>query len=44
MEQGIGNQIMVSPAHPYTKRLIASLPVPDPVEQAVRREAFLKAL
>ncbi len=44
VEEGIGNQIMGSPAHPYTKRLIASLPVPDPVEQAVRREAFLKAL
>ena len=44
VEEGIGSQIMGAPAHPYTKRLIASLPVPDPVEQAIRREAFLKAL
>ncbi|MDO5744138.1 MAG: ABC transporter ATP-binding protein [Micrococcaceae bacterium] len=43
VEEGIGSQIMGAPAHPYTKRLIASLPVPDPVEQAIRREAFLKA-
>jgi peptide/nickel transport system ATP-binding protein len=35
---------MGDPHHPYTRRLIASLPVPDPVEQAVRREAFLKAV
>lgn len=38
VEQGIGQQIMSTPGHHYTKRLIASLPVPDPVEQAVRRE------
>ncbi len=31
---------MGSPQHEYTKRLIASLPVPDPPdEQARRREA-----
>jgi peptide/nickel transport system ATP-binding protein len=39
VEQGIGNQVMGSPQHDYTKRLIASLPVPDPDEQARRREA-----
>ena len=39
VEQGIGNHVMSSPQHDYTKRLIASLPVPDPVEQARRREA-----
>jgi peptide/nickel transport system ATP-binding protein len=44
VEEGIGNQVMGDPQHPYTRRLIASLPVPDPVEQAVRREAFLKAV
>ena len=43
VEEGIGNQVMGDPQHPYTRRLIASLPVPDPVEQAVRREAFLRA-
>ena len=43
VEEGIGSQVMGSPAHPYTKRLIASLPVPDPIEQEARRIAFLKA-
>ncbi len=37
VEQGIGNQIMGNPQHDYTKRLIASLPVPNPAEQAERR-------
>ncbi|GAA1861659.1 ABC transporter ATP-binding protein [Paeniglutamicibacter psychrophenolicus] len=44
VEEGIGNQVMGDPQHPYTRRLIASLPVPDPAEQAIRREAFLKAV
>lgn len=39
VEQGIGSQIMGAPQHEYTKRLIASLPVPDPDEQARRRVA-----
>ena len=39
VEQGIGNHVMGSPQHDYTKRLIASLPVPDPDEQARRRDA-----
>lgn len=43
VEEGVGSQVMGNPEHPYTKRLIASLPVPDPVEQAARRAAFLKA-
>lgn len=42
VEEGIGSSVMSNPSHPYTQRLIASLPVPDPVEQAIRREAFLK--
>lgn len=42
VEEGIGSQVMSNPSHPYTQRLIASLPVPDPAEQAIRREAFLK--
>ncbi|PQZ95905.1 glutathione ABC transporter ATP-binding protein [Arthrobacter sp. MYb227] len=42
VEEGIGSQVMSNPSHQYTQRLIASLPVPDPVEQAIRREAFLK--
>jgi peptide/nickel transport system ATP-binding protein len=38
VEQGVGSQVMGNPRHDYTKRLIASLPVPDPEEQARRRE------
>ncbi len=39
VEQGIGSQVMGDPQDDYTKRLIASLPVPDPAEQAKRRQA-----
>jgi len=39
VEQGIGSQVMGNPQDDYTKRLLASLPVPDPVEQARRRDA-----
>jgi peptide/nickel transport system ATP-binding protein len=39
VELGLGTQVMGAPQHVYTRRLIASLPVPDPDEQAKRREA-----
>lgn len=38
LEEGTGEQVLGSPSNDYTKRLIASLPVPDPDEQAKRRE------
>lgn len=38
VEEGTGAEVLVAPKHPYTKRLLASLPVPDPTEQASRRE------
>ncbi|MBM6589643.1 ABC transporter ATP-binding protein [Brevibacterium sp. RIT 803] len=37
LEEGTGEQVLGSPSNDYTKRLIASLPVPDPDEQAKRR-------
>jgi peptide/nickel transport system ATP-binding protein len=40
VEEGTGAQILGEPEHPYTQRLLASLPVPDPVAQAGRRAAL----
>ena len=37
VEEGTGDEVLGSPKQPYTQRLLASLPVPDPVEQATRR-------
>lgn len=37
-EEGRTSQVLGAPSDPYTRRLLASLPVPDPVEQARRRE------
>ena len=38
LEEGTGEEVLGVPREDYTKRLIASLPVPDPKEQAERRE------
>jgi len=38
VEWGAGDQVTQNPQHPYTKRLMMAAPVPNPVEQAVRRE------
>ena len=43
-EQGPTAQVLGHPTDDYTKRLLASLPVPDPVEQAARRAARTAAL
>jgi peptide/nickel transport system ATP-binding protein len=41
VEVGPRDQILKSPREEYTKRLISAVPVPDPAEQRVRREARL---
>jgi len=38
VEQGTRDQILRNPKDPYTQRLIAAVPVPDPMEQRERRE------
>jgi peptide/nickel transport system ATP-binding protein len=43
VEAGSNAEVLGAPRHPYTQRLLASLPVPDPVLQAERR-ARLKEL
>ena len=40
VEDGHGPDVLQNPQHEYTGKLIASLPVPDPVEQEKRRAAF----
>ena len=40
VEEGTSAQVLDAPEDPYTQRLLASLPVPDPAEQAERREAW----
>ncbi|TPW76111.1 ABC transporter ATP-binding protein [Schumannella soli] len=42
-EQGRAAEVLGSPQDPYTRRLLASLPVPDPVRQAERREERRRA-
>ena len=41
VEVGSRDQILKSPREEYTKRLIGAVPVPDPAEQRIRREARL---
>jgi peptide/nickel transport system ATP-binding protein len=41
VEEGAGEQVLGAPREDYTRRLLGSLPVPDPVEQARRREELL---
>ncbi|HCG55793.1 MULTISPECIES: ABC transporter ATP-binding protein [Brevibacterium] len=39
VEIGESSQVVTSPVHPYTRRLLSAVPVPDPREQRKRREA-----
>jgi peptide/nickel transport system ATP-binding protein len=42
VEIGERDQILKKPTQEYTKRLISAVPVPDPAEQKLRREARIK--
>lgn len=43
VEQGDRRTVLTVPEHPYTQRLLAAVPVPDPTEQARRRSEPLTA-
>ena len=42
VEEGTGAEVLGAPRDPYTRRLLASLPVPDPAAQALRREELAR--
>jgi len=44
VETGSADDVLLSPQHPYSRRLLGSVPVPDPAKQALRREARAAAL
>ena len=41
VEVGERDQILKHAKDPYTQRLIAAVPVPNPAEQKIRREAMM---
>jgi len=41
VEEGPADQVCERPRHPYTKTLLAAVPVPDPRESRARRQASL---
>ena len=43
VEEGDRDKILKDAKDPYTRKLIAAVPVPDPIEQKIRREARLAA-
>lgn len=44
VEQGTSDQILRAPSQPYTQRLLAAVPLPDPAAQRARREERLRLL
>ena len=39
VETGPATSVLTHPRHDYTRRLVAALPIPDPVAQRARRQA-----
>lgn len=44
VEHGDADTVTSAPAHPYTRKLLMAAPVPDPVEQAARRQERARQL
>ncbi|MCI1207142.1 MAG: ATP-binding cassette domain-containing protein, partial [Microbacteriaceae bacterium] len=44
VEEGTNDEVLGAPKDPYTQRLLASLPVPDPVLQEQRRQRLLEMI
>ena len=44
VEEGTGEEVLGAPSDPYTRRLLASLPVPDPRAQRERREELARII
>lgn len=42
VEQGPAERIFAQPAHPYTRALLAAVPVPNPIIQKARRQPPLQ--
>jgi oligopeptide transport system ATP-binding protein len=41
VEEGTADRVCENPTHPYTKTLLAAVPIPDPRESRARRQASL---
>jgi len=41
VEEGKTSAVLSNPQHPYTQRLLASHPIPDPQEQAIHRQKLI---
>jgi len=44
VEEGKTNTVLSNPQHPYTQRLLASHPIPDPQKQAIHRQKLIRLI